>query len=330
MPQTSEQRALRRSVAGCCGVRPPVLDPGPGAGGSARASGAGSQPRSASPGWPCRSDSAGPAPGHVEVGVVAEELGRALARRRCWARPCWPPRCCWGPVTRPPAPGCCRKSVTASRDRGSLAWTDGARTLGPGARWPATRRRGTGRRLDADRRPRTTCSTGRPRRRADRSRHGCRMAVHRTASRSRPATPGVDGHRPCTTMDQTRRMATVRLAGRRPGTRLRRRVRSAALAGPGIWPAIALAAEQVGAAARALELTVDYTKTRIQFGRPIASFQALQFRLADLHVLVESAQRRTAPRRPRWRRSAASPAWSFARRRPRRTARTRSARSRPR
>jgi alkylation response protein AidB-like acyl-CoA dehydrogenase len=53
---------------------------------------------------------------------------------------------------------------------------------------------------------------------------------------------------------------------------------------------VALAAEQVGAAEQALARTVDYTKTRIQFGRPIGTFQALQHRMADLHVLVETAR----------------------------------------
>jgi alkylation response protein AidB-like acyl-CoA dehydrogenase len=52
----------------------------------------------------------------------------------------------------------------------------------------------------------------------------------------------------------------------------------------------ALAMEQVGAAARCLELTVGYTKEREQFGRPIGSFQALKHRLADLYVLVETAR----------------------------------------
>jgi len=52
----------------------------------------------------------------------------------------------------------------------------------------------------------------------------------------------------------------------------------------------ALAMEQVGAAARCLELTVAYTKEREQFGRPIGSFQAVKHRLADLHVLVETAR----------------------------------------
>jgi alkylation response protein AidB-like acyl-CoA dehydrogenase len=52
----------------------------------------------------------------------------------------------------------------------------------------------------------------------------------------------------------------------------------------------ALAMEQVGAAARCLELTVGYTRQREQFGRPIGSFQALKHRLADLYVLVETAR----------------------------------------
>lgn len=52
----------------------------------------------------------------------------------------------------------------------------------------------------------------------------------------------------------------------------------------------ALAAEQVGAAGRCLELTVEYARDRVQFGRPIGSFQAVKHRLADAYVLVESAR----------------------------------------
>ena len=54
--------------------------------------------------------------------------------------------------------------------------------------------------------------------------------------------------------------------------------------------AILLAAEQIGAAARCLDLTVAYTKERVQFGRPIGSFQALKHRMADLYVAVQSAR----------------------------------------
>jgi alkylation response protein AidB-like acyl-CoA dehydrogenase len=94
-----------------------------------------------------------------------------------------------------------------------------------------------------------------------------------------------------TAMDTTRRLAAVALdgapgrllgAGAGGGDRALARARDLAC--------IALSAEQTGAAQRALELTVAYAKTRVQFGRPIGSFQALQHRMADLHVLVESAR----------------------------------------
>lgn len=51
-----------------------------------------------------------------------------------------------------------------------------------------------------------------------------------------------------------------------------------------------LAVEQVGAAQHLLDLTVDYAKNRLQFGRPIGSFQAVKHRLADALVAVEHAR----------------------------------------
>ena len=51
-----------------------------------------------------------------------------------------------------------------------------------------------------------------------------------------------------------------------------------------------LAVEQVGAAQHLLDLSVAYAKTRLQFGRPIGSFQAVKHRLADLLVDVEHAR----------------------------------------
>ncbi|MFI1205345.1 acyl-CoA dehydrogenase family protein [Streptomyces sp. NPDC020883] len=53
---------------------------------------------------------------------------------------------------------------------------------------------------------------------------------------------------------------------------------------------LALAAEQVGAAGRCLELTVAHARERVQFGRPIGSFQAVKHRLADAYVQVEAAR----------------------------------------
>jgi alkylation response protein AidB-like acyl-CoA dehydrogenase len=52
--------------------------------------------------------------------------------------------------------------------------------------------------------------------------------------------------------------------------------------------AIAQAAEQLGGAQRAFDMTVEYLKVRHQFGRPIGSFQALKHRCADLLLEVES------------------------------------------
>jgi alkylation response protein AidB-like acyl-CoA dehydrogenase len=52
----------------------------------------------------------------------------------------------------------------------------------------------------------------------------------------------------------------------------------------------ALCAESIGICERMLWMTVDYLKTRVQFGRPIAVFQALQFRAADMYVALEQAR----------------------------------------
>ncbi|MEY3655986.1 MAG: hypothetical protein RL114_344 [Actinomycetota bacterium] len=54
--------------------------------------------------------------------------------------------------------------------------------------------------------------------------------------------------------------------------------------------AVALAAEQVGGAQKVLEMAVQYAKDRIQFGRPIGSFQAIKHKCADMLLEVESAK----------------------------------------
>ncbi|MBP1688531.1 MAG: acyl-CoA dehydrogenase, partial [Deltaproteobacteria bacterium] len=95
------------------------------------------------------------------------------------------------------------------------------------------------------------------------------------------------------TMDQTRKQAEVALHNVRvPATALMGNE------GEG-WQllsqtldraAVALSAEQVGGAQRCLDMTVQYAKERIQFGRPIGAFQALKHKCADMMLRVESAR----------------------------------------
>jgi alkylation response protein AidB-like acyl-CoA dehydrogenase len=94
---------------------------------------------------------------------------------------------------------------------------------------------------------------------------------------------GVD-RSPLPTVDQTRRQARVRLAAT-PATRLEGTLDQAL-----DLCAVALAAEQVGGAAKALETAVDYAGRRVQFGRNIGSFQAVKHLCAGMLLELEVAR----------------------------------------
>jgi len=89
-------------------------------------------------------------------------------------------------------------------------------------------------------------------------------------------------------LDQTRQLARLEFAG----------VTGALIGSPGDGAAaldraldvaaVALAAEQLGGAQRALDMAVAYAKVRRQFDRPIGGFQAIKHRCADLLLEVES------------------------------------------
>lgn len=68
-----------------------------------------------------------------------------------------------------------------------------------------------------------------------------------------------------------------------------------------------LTALQVGTATRGLDMTVEYSKQRSQFGRVIGSFQALKHRMADMHVLLETA--RTTSYAAAWAESTLADGW---------------------
>lgn len=108
-----------------------------------------------------------------------------------------------------------------------------------------------------------------------------------------PATSEGLQRRALPTLDQTRQLAEVELNGLYlPADALLGAAGTA-------WPALSkvlqlasvtLAAEQVGGAQQALDLTVAYTRERQQFGRPVGSFQALKHRMADMMLQVECAR----------------------------------------
>jgi alkylation response protein AidB-like acyl-CoA dehydrogenase len=119
------------------------------------------------------------------------------------------------------------------------------------------------------------------------------VAANADAGTSLFVVPGdADGlvREPLATLDRTRKVARLRfddvparLIGTDGGA-------DAGLARTADLAVVALAAEQVGAAQRCLEMAVGYATERIQFGRAIGSFQAVKHRCADMLVLVEGAR----------------------------------------
>jgi alkylation response protein AidB-like acyl-CoA dehydrogenase len=96
-----------------------------------------------------------------------------------------------------------------------------------------------------------------------------------------------------TTMDQTRKLAEVKFAGVKADAS-----NIVGDAGAG-WNTMSdvidrgkvmLAGEMMGGAQKVLEQTVDYAKVRVQFGRPIGSFQAVQHKCANMMIDVEGAK----------------------------------------
>lgn len=103
------------------------------------------------------------------------------------------------------------------------------------------------------------------------------------------SSPGVT-RTPVTPLDLTRRIGTLELDGtsaRRvaTGTPAERILHDALVTAAGI-----LSSEQTGLAQLCLDSTVEYVRTRYQFGRAVGSFQALKHRLADLWAGISTAR----------------------------------------
>jgi alkylation response protein AidB-like acyl-CoA dehydrogenase len=97
---------------------------------------------------------------------------------------------------------------------------------------------------------------------------------------------------PLRTLDMTRAIASLQLTNVQAGAEAWLAAGAALQAGlrrTTTLAALALAAEQVGAARQCLDLTLAYVGERVQFGRAIASFQAVKHRCAHMMVALESA-----------------------------------------
>ncbi len=95
---------------------------------------------------------------------------------------------------------------------------------------------------------------------------------------------------PLPTMDQTRKQARLELSSTPAWLIGAEGGAAEGLSKTLDLAAVALAAEQVGGAQHCLDSSVEYAKTRVQFGRPIGSFQAIKHKCADMLLEVESAK----------------------------------------
>ena len=90
-------------------------------------------------------------------------------------------------------------------------------------------------------------------------------------------------------LDLTRKLARVTFQNT-PATRISSGDQTANLSRVLALVCSALAAEQVGGAQKVLDMGTEYAKTRLQFGRPIGSYQGIKHKLAEMLVSVEMAK----------------------------------------
>ncbi len=222
--------------------------------------------------------------GPLELGIVLEEAGRALV-----SAPIFSTACLAVPAIQEVGgeadhaawlPALARGETTAS-----LAWVEAGAGWSPAEIALRSRAEGDGFVLE-----------GRKRFVLDGQTAGLLLVVAREERGEglsllalESGAPGVKVE-PLATIDPTRRQADLELDGARA-----RLVGTAGEAGPGLdralqQAAVYLALESLGGAQACLDMAVAYARERVQFARPIGSFQAIKHKAADMLLELECAR----------------------------------------
>lgn len=218
--------------------------------------------------------------GTMELALLAEECGRRLA-----PVPFWSTACLAAPVVSALAAEPARGELLARIAAGEAATValDLSAPVAAGAVCATAERDGEAWRLRGNIRAVSDLPTARillvPARTAD----GTVAFFLLERNGEGPSAPGFDLTRPIADLDLDELAPssfTLIAAG----------LSVAALDGPLLTARLGLAAEQVGAAQGALDLTLAYIAERVQFGRTIASFQAVKHRCAALLVAIAEAR----------------------------------------
>ena len=222
--------------------------------------------------------------GLLEQCSVLTELGRAVPRCPTWPRSCSAPARSPGSAPRTSSAAGPPRRGAVGLLTAALAEEDGDDPRAPSASAGAGRRT----RLAAVRRE--DHGARRPAGRADAGARGDAGRGHRVPGRRRPdagchgaaaaATGGASAGR--VVLDGVRVPADRVLGARARARQITGWLVSRATVG--------LCALQLGVVERALELTAEYARNRVQFGRPIGGFQAVAQRLADAYIDVEAVR----------------------------------------
>jgi len=225
--------------------------------------------------------------GNQELGIVCEELGRALACLPYLSSAVLASRALRHGAT-PDEQATLLPRLVSGAATATLAWMEGPHWSGCGDIALCARTDGDAWRLD-----------GRKTHVLDGVTADCVVVVARDEGRDDDGGIGlylVDGaasglhRRALASIDATRPLAELEFAGVTAQRLGRAGSGAAALARTLDDGAVALAHELVGAAQAVLEASVEYARLRMQFGRPIGSFQAIKHKCANLLLELELAK----------------------------------------